>query len=297
MKHSTSLTTAGACLAALLAAPRAYAAGQEPAFQWDPETELPCIMWEDIGSGDDEMTCEETRDYWNATPEQFSRWNPSVGLDCKPWNKPQSYCVVPESRLTEEPIPMPTFPSTTDEPPAPTTTTVEESSTVAPSPASWTARGCYFDEYDTLVLEEHLSTDEELTIGKCQDSCYRAGYELVGVEAGNECWCSSFIGGEWAKSQSECDMPCSGNEDETCGGEGRLNIFAPVEVDEEEDAGQSSETGEDEEPAEPENEPEDEPEDEQTDEQDDGSDEAATSTGVLEAEPSSGASRYGILFF
>lgn len=34
---------------------------------------------------------------FGITPEDFCKWNPSVGVDCKPWNY-QSYCILTEER-------------------------------------------------------------------------------------------------------------------------------------------------------------------------------------------------------
>lgn len=36
-----------------------------------------------------------------VTPEKFHEWNPSVGLDCKPWDL-QSYCIVTQRRLDSD---------------------------------------------------------------------------------------------------------------------------------------------------------------------------------------------------
>ncbi|KAL6907359.1 hypothetical protein GGI43DRAFT_431416 [Trichoderma evansii] len=52
----------------------------EPQFKYDPGTISPCIV------------C------FRISPEDFHKWNPSVGLDYKPWNV-KSYCVVSEGRL------------------------------------------------------------------------------------------------------------------------------------------------------------------------------------------------------
>ncbi|KAI9148914.1 WSC domain-containing protein [Paramyrothecium foliicola] len=223
MKNALHFSATTACLAILLAAPQLCSAGPDPLLDWDPETISPCLMWEDNGYG---LSCEYVRKYWNITAEEFTRWNPSVGLDCKPWRY-QSYCVVPKVRL-----PATTATSTTAKPTT-TTSTTSVTQTLGPSPTSWAARGCYVDDKPDLpVLEKRISKeggDAALTIAKCQESCYQAFLKFAGVKAGNECWCSSFIGGELAKNATlECNNPCTGDLKTVCGGKDRLNIFEPV---------------------------------------------------------------------
>jgi hypothetical protein len=211
-----------ASLVALVAVPRVVRAGTWPTLQFDPDTISPCIMWEDNA---DDLVCEEVRDYWHITPEDFSRWNPSVGLDCKPWGF-QSYCVVPRARL-------PTTTSSSSEAPETTTaTSTSSTSALGPSPTSWSALGCYTDENPKYsALEELVSSkggDKSLSIASCQDSCYKGAFIFAGVKAGNECWCGDNVLGDLANNATECNIPCSGDKTKMCGGSKRLNIFEPV---------------------------------------------------------------------
>lgn len=65
-----------------------------------------------------------------------------------------------------------------------------------------------------------------MTIAPCQGTCQNAGYMFAGVEFGDECWCDNVIRGIGAPtSSSDCNMPCSGNASETCGGSNRINIY------------------------------------------------------------------------
>ncbi|KAM5342304.1 hypothetical protein ACJ41O_013270 [Fusarium nematophilum] len=152
-----------------------------PQWQWDPETIDSCIEWYNHEAGDE--PCEYVRDYFNISPEDFTKWNPSVG----------------------------------------------------PSPTAWSALGCYVDNTTTPILEERMSKedgDAALTIPKCQDACYLAQFQFAGVKGGNECWCSSYVAGEWTRNQTDCNMPCSGNKTESCGGKGLVNVFEPDMEDE-----------------------------------------------------------------
>ena len=50
---------------------------------------------------------------------------------------------------------------------------------------------------------------------------------LLGVEFGYECWCDHALNGEYhvKVNDSECNMECSGNITETCGGSNRIAIY------------------------------------------------------------------------
>lgn len=201
---------------------RFYAAATStPEWQWDPETIDSCIEWYNHELGD--KPCEYVRDYFNISPEDFTKWNPSVRLDCKPWRYNQSYCIVTKERLAS-------FTSTKTTAPPSTTTFTSSTSTLGPSPTAWSALGCYVDNTTAPILEERVSKeggDAALTIPKCQNACFLAQFLFAGVKGGNECWCSSYVAGEWARNQTDCNVPCTGNKTEICGGKAVVNVFEP----------------------------------------------------------------------
>lgn len=67
--------------------------------------------------------------------------------------------------------------------------------------------------------------DGSLTVPQCQDACYRARYKFAGVQEGNQCRCSSYVGGEWTSDQADCNSPCSGDTTTFCGGKGVLFAY------------------------------------------------------------------------
>jgi hypothetical protein len=206
-------------LAALAA--RHVAALDYPQLQWDPATASDCVGWYDNDEG---WSCEKVRDYFSITPEQFHEWNPSVGLDCTGWHDWQSYCIVTKRRLETDPPPAATTSTTKVTSTASSTTTT----TLGPSPTTWAERGCYVEDPKLPLLDENMSGaggDASLTIAKCKNSCYLAAYPFAGVQEGNQCWCGTYIGGEWARNQSDCNIPCTGDKTTFCGGKGLLNIF------------------------------------------------------------------------
>ncbi|KAF3484079.1 WSC domain protein [Arthroderma uncinatum] len=204
-------------LGALVAGLRFCAGNDYPRLQWDPETTLSCIDWYDNNQG---MGCEDTRNYFTITPEQFTKWNPSVGLDCKPWKKSHSYCILSQERLDNT-----------------TKTATATFPTNTPIPTAWVDLGCHIDDDAKMPILEARGTEEggdkKLTIAKCQKNCYYVFRRLegtkavkwAGVKAGNECWCSSYFKGKKASDKKECNLPCTGKADEICGGKDRINVF------------------------------------------------------------------------
>ncbi|KAF2966464.1 hypothetical protein GQX73_g7084 [Xylaria multiplex] len=197
------------------------AADYFPELQWDPATISTCVDWFDNGGSD---TCESIRSLFNISAQDFHDWNPSVGLDCKPWDY-QSYCILTKERLASLTLTKTTATATT--------TTKTTSTTQAPSPTVWNALGCYTDDDASFpVLEKQVrSADSALTIPSCEDACWKASNLTVlyaGVKQGDQCWCGSFVGGQTARNEADCNIPCSGDKAAICGGTNRINVFEPV---------------------------------------------------------------------
>ncbi|KAH6625096.1 WSC domain-containing protein [Boeremia exigua] len=192
---------------------------RSPLLQWDPDTVKDCIDWYNNGEG---KTCEYVRELYGITPVEFNEWNPSVGLDCKGWYW-QSYCVITQRKLDS------IKPTTTSF--KVTTTSTSKVPSLAPSPTAWNALGCYTQNSARPILEQSMNAngDASLTIPKCKNSCYRRAFNFAGVQEGNQCWCGSYVGGEWTKNQTDCHAPCTGNKAEMCGGKGVVNVFEALQ--------------------------------------------------------------------
>ncbi|KAK4137749.1 hypothetical protein BT67DRAFT_438990 [Trichocladium antarcticum] len=190
-----------------------------PLLPHDPETTSDCADW---FNNEDNRPCEWVRGYFKATPEEFSRWNPSVGLDCTPWYNWNSYCVITWTKINET---MTTTTTTT------TTSATSTAPTLGPSPTAWTDMGCYVEDPAQPLLDVNFSPngDPSLSIPKCWQACYRRFWAYAGVQNGNQCWCGSYVGGEWAANQTDCNAPCTGNPSTFCGGPGLIQIFRAEE--------------------------------------------------------------------
>ncbi len=115
----------------------------------------------------------------------------------------------------------------------------------------WNAYGCYTDSSSARSLANNVVVpggQSLTTTESCQAACLSAGYSLAGSEYGQECCklilinspsvytmmtdydpldCDNSIqnGGSLpAEGNTGCNMACSGNSAETCGGSNRLDL-------------------------------------------------------------------------
>jgi hypothetical protein len=67
---------------------------------------------------------------------------------------------------------------------------------------------------------------EEVTVQKCIDACAQSGYTSAGLEWSQECFCGniSFPPGQ-STSPGDCNMPCTADATQYCGGPNRLLIY------------------------------------------------------------------------
>lgn len=172
-------------------------------------------------------TCAHVRAQYYVDPASFSRWNPAISLDCEGWLGGWSYCVEVFSEAQSSAIAAGYISTTTTTSPKALCTTVP---TQKPTPP-WIDKGCYLATYTDITVLSNKSTvasGSDLTIDKCKAACYAWDFTYAGVELGNECWCGNGIRNEKPDDEAECNMPCSGNPTEICGGTARINVFQAV---------------------------------------------------------------------
>ncbi|KAK0113502.1 hypothetical protein ONS96_014365 [Cadophora gregata f. sp. sojae] len=87
----------------------------------------------------------------------------------------------------------------------------------------WRAQGCYSDTVDVRTLPNYHATTTGLTVQECVQAA--AGYKYAGVEYGYECWFGNELSSITTKQSSGCNMPCSGDSSELCGGNLHINIY------------------------------------------------------------------------
>ncbi|RMZ83074.1 hypothetical protein DV738_g1286, partial [Chaetothyriales sp. CBS 135597] len=95
-----------------------------------------------------------------------------------------------------------------------------------PPETNYTFLGCVTDPIDPRALSNayyHSSTD--MTTESCAASC--SSYAFFGTEYSAECFCGNTLaaGSTNASSSAECNMPCTGDSTQTCGGPSRLSLY------------------------------------------------------------------------
>ncbi|KAH7081958.1 hypothetical protein BKA63DRAFT_530869 [Paraphoma chrysanthemicola] len=184
-------------------------------YRADVNTIKNCSIWYD-NSGD--YSCKDIRDSLGIKPETFTRWNPSITLDCGNWELYTSYCTRVESE-------QPTTSSST------TKTSITTPTSIAkPSPSSWKSVGCWpVGATDFLSLEKRVSIIPNNTPDRCQDACYQVAdteYRFAGMAEGSQCWCSGFVRNDMSENgTADCNIPCAGDTAKTCGGAKFVNVY------------------------------------------------------------------------
>lgn len=99
------------------------------------------------------------------------------------------------------------------------------------TPGAYLSLACYSDSISNRTLGNRRDVtggQQGMTTELCQAACWVGNYLLAGVEFGHECWCDNHNTNQidlFAVPDSECNMSCSGNASEICGGNNRINIY------------------------------------------------------------------------
>ncbi|KAM0283757.1 hypothetical protein ACHAQH_002346 [Verticillium albo-atrum] len=111
--------------------------------------------------------------------------------------------------------------------------------------APFEAAGCYQD-YDGNTLDFRSTvTSKGMMTAKCQAICKGNGYQFAGLKYYGVCFCGTKNEGH-TLPDSNCTLPCDGNQKETCGGTDSLTVYRdptflkltePVDVDDYDDQG------------------------------------------------------------
>ncbi|EEY20379.1 conserved hypothetical protein [Verticillium alfalfae VaMs.102] len=86
------------------------------------------------------------------------------------------------------------------------------------------ATGCYQD-YDGKTLDFRSTVSSKgMTTFKCQAICKGNGYQFSGLKYYGICFCGSKLEGP-KLPDSNCTLPCDGNQKENCGGTDSLTVY------------------------------------------------------------------------
>ncbi|KAF4423475.1 WSC domain-containing protein [Colletotrichum fructicola] len=99
---------------------------------------------------------------------------------------------------------------------------------VNPGPAGWASLGCYNDNIPGRILAYRTGVaagDSLMSVLQCTTACKTAGFSYAGVQYSSECYCDNQILSTAASGQAGCNMLCSGNSTEYCGGGNFINVY------------------------------------------------------------------------
>jgi hypothetical protein len=101
---------------------------------------------------------------------------------------------------------------------------VSPPTTSTPAIPGWTYLGCYLDQYNPRSLPDASKFSNSLTLEDCAAFC--KGFNFFGMEYSSECYCGYTINAAAvAEPATDCNMLCSGNDTEICGGSWRLTVY------------------------------------------------------------------------
>ncbi|KIM95067.1 hypothetical protein OIDMADRAFT_149202 [Oidiodendron maius Zn] len=105
--------------------------------------------------------------------------------------------------------------------------------------------GCYSEGTSGRSLawrQDQLSTSS-LTVEECLFACKDGGYDYAGVEFAQECYCGVVLGnGTTLIDSSTCDMACTGDSSEICGGSSALDLYVATDLGSDQPCGYTSTT-------------------------------------------------------
>lgn len=97
----------------------------------------------------------------------------------------------------------------------------------APSSFNVFSQKACIQEVGGRALTGASTATGDMTIEKCTSYCVAAGFSMAGMEYSSECYCGNDFsnGASLSLTSGSCNMPCSGNAQETCGGPGSISIY------------------------------------------------------------------------
>ncbi|KAK0379024.1 WSC domain-containing protein [Colletotrichum limetticola] len=98
---------------------------------------------------------------------------------------------------------------------------------INPGPLGWSSLGCQNDPGPRLLSYRTgvVAGDSKMSVLQCTNACQAAGYSLAGVEYSSECYCDNQLRNAGSSGFDGCNMLCSGNSSEYCGGPNRINVY------------------------------------------------------------------------
>ncbi|KAF6029937.1 hypothetical protein EB796_011767 [Bugula neritina] len=86
--------------------------------------------------------------------------------------------------------------------------------------------GCYIEDTYVKTFDHfaHLPS-YDVTPTDCITKCRKDGFLLAGIRNGQDCYCGNEFNRYGEAPVDECNLPCSGNPQVTCGGILRNSVY------------------------------------------------------------------------
>ncbi|XP_071849045.1 sialate:O-sulfotransferase 2-like [Apostichopus japonicus] len=88
--------------------------------------------------------------------------------------------------------------------------------------------GCYKDattKYRRALQGAFYTDINRMTIERCLQHCSLKSYPFAGLEFSSECYCAQAVTASKAREKDACNMTCSGNKDQICGGAPYISVY------------------------------------------------------------------------
>jgi hypothetical protein len=93
-----------------------------------------------------------------------------------------------------------------------------------PQHPAGTYLGCFNDPQSPFDLDGYLERSAQNTPQSCIQTCYNQGFAFAGVQYGQSCLCGNSYGKTGAADR--CNMPCTGDSSQVCGGYNANSVYA-----------------------------------------------------------------------
>lgn len=70
----------------------------------------------------------------------------------------------------------------------------------------------------------------KMDIRVCYAACSKKEFEYFGLTDGEKCWCASLYEGSELEAD-QCNIPCEGNKQQMCGGDGLASVYITFKCD------------------------------------------------------------------
>jgi hypothetical protein len=235
LKKSVSLIVA-TFIVSLILVPGAMAQSQTIVGTWERASDAAIINFEGDGSGNFkgiliELTKKQIKlgftegeNIVNAQWEEDSKtyirhFIKSRSSDGSSKWQYGSYTIVNANRLRDEKntylnrVSSATFSAPTKKQPAPSTSSKPGANYV----------GCFKDSAYARDMTGYTFAQNDMSTEACISICSQKGYSYAATQFGSHCFCDNKYGGQG--SATNCDMNCSGNSDQICGGHSANSVY------------------------------------------------------------------------